>query len=328
MKPVTAVSDLMDLVHGYQRSMVLFTAVRLGVFDALAAGEAGARALGARMGADPVPLAILLDALAAQGLLEKEAGRYRNGGLASSFLVAGPGSKAFIIRHHADCWAGWSRLERRIRAGRIGPHPFRPGGYQENFIRGMDDNARERAVAVAAAFPLRAGCRLLDLGGGPGTYALAWAKRHPGALVTLFDTRPTLRVTRRILAEKGASRLIRLVGGDFLGDPIGGPYDFVWISQILHAFPPKECVALLRKARRSLAPGGRVAVQEFLLDEGKTSPPGPALFSVHMTAVTEAGRAYTSGEVAAMLRRAGLRRVERGGTDAAGVGILSARVGK
>jgi hypothetical protein len=107
-------------------------------------------------------------------------------------------------------------------------------------------------------------------------------------------------------------------------DPIGGPYDFVWISQILHAYSEEDCQKLLRRVRAALAPGGRVVVQEFLLSESKTSPPGPVFFSVHMVAVTERGRAYTAREIAAMMKAAGFRKIFADRTDPRGVGILRA----
>lgn len=165
---------------------------------------------------------------------------------------------------------------------------------------------------------------MLDLGGGPGTYAVAWAAASPDAVITLFDTPATLRVARKILREKGAEGRVRLVEGDFLVDPIGGPYDFVWISQILHAYSEGDCQTLLRRVRAALAPGGRVAAQEFLLSESKTSPPGPVFFSVHMVAVTGEGRAYTAREIAAMLKAAGFRKISADRPDPRGVGIVRA----
>ncbi len=323
MIPVKSLDDLMEAAHGYQRSMALFTALALGVFRALAGGGAGAAALARRVGAEPRRLAVLLDALTAFGLLRKTGSRYRNADVASSFLTDGPRSQASILLHQRDCWRDWSRLEETVRGGRKG----RPAGgdEHENFIRGMEDNARERAARVAAKFRLRPGERLLDLGGGPGTYAAEWARRYPGASVTLFDTRGTIRITRRILGEKGASGAVRLLEGDFLADGIGGPYDFIWISHILHAYSESDCRAILRKARRALAPGGRVAVQEFLLKKSRTEPPAPAFFSLHMVAVTEGGRAYTAGDIAAMMRASGIARPAALPPDPRGVGIVTGR---
>ena len=322
MIPVKSVDDLMETAHGYQRSMALFVALRLDLFSALAGGASDARALARRVSAAPRNLAILLNAMVAMGLLVKAGEKYRNTPLAGEFLSAGPRSKRSILLHHLDCWGEWAGLEKKIRGGKQGPQ--RPSDYQENFIRGMEDNARERAELVAGRIPLRAGERVLDLGGGPGTYAVRWAMRYPGVEITVFDTAETLRVTRTILREKGASGRVRLLEGDFLKDPLGGPYDLVWISQILHAYSEKECVAVLRKVRRALAQGGRVAVQEFLLKESKTAPPGPAFFSLHMAAVTDGGRAYTAREISSMLTSAGFRKAVADRPDPRGVGIVSA----
>jgi predicted O-methyltransferase YrrM len=324
MGPVRNVDDLLAVGHGYQRAMILFGALKLGVFRGLAAGECGASALARRVGADPGKLSILLDALAAQGLVGKKGNMYRNTQVARKLLLPGSRSMESILLHHLDGWGEWGRLTATIRAGRTSPRGAE-GNWDENFIRGMEENARERAVSVAGRIPLRRGDRVLDLGGGPGTYAVAWADACPGAEITVFDMPATLRVTRKILREKGADGRVRLVEGDFLKDLLGGPYDFVWISQILHAYSGPDCVKLLRRARSALVPGGRLAVQEFLLAEGKTSPPGPVFFSVHMVAVTEGGRAYTAREIAAMMKKAGFRNITVDRPDPRGVGILRAR---
>src|SRR5512139_4077058 len=322
MGPIRSVAKLMEVGHGYQRSMVLFAALKTGVFRALAEGPCGAPALARRIGADPGKLSVLLDALAALGLVSKSGGKYRNAGVARELLLPGPRSLESILLHHLDGWGDWGRLAATIRAGRR-PRLGAEGGYQENFIRGMEENARERAARVARAFPLGPGERVLDLGGGAATYAVAWADAYPGARITVFDTPGTLRVTRKILREKGAEGRVRLLEGDFLVDPTGGPYDFVWISQILHAFAEPDCRRLLRRARAALAPGGRAGVQEFLLDDGKVSPPGPVFFSVHMVAVTGGGRAYTAGEISGMMGKAGFRKISAGPKDARGVGVIT-----
>lgn len=323
MGPVRSLDDLMAVAHGYQRAMILFAALKLGVFRGLGDGGCGASDLARRVGADPGKLSVLLDALAAQGLVGKKGGIYRNARVARELLLPGPRSMESILLHHLDGWGEWGRLSATVRAGRT-PRSGAEGNWQENFIRGMEENARERAAAMAGRIPLRRGERVLDLGGGPGTYAVAWADAFPDAEITVFDSPATLRVARKILREKGEEGRVRLLEGDFLVDPVGGPYDFVWISQILHAYSEGDCKKLLRRARSALVPGGRVAVQEFLPAEGKTSPPGPVFFSVHMVAVTGVGRAYTAREIAAMMKAAGFRKISADRPDPRGVGILRA----
>src|SRR3989304_4506157 len=168
---VTTVDDLMEMAHGYQRSMVLLPAVDLGIFSALSEGPSDALRLARRVAADPPRPSLLLNALVGAGLLRKKGKTYRNGEIASRFLADGPLSKASILLHHLDCWPEWTTLSGKIRAGVKAPGKRK--GYQENFIRGMEDNARERAISVAKRFPLREGERVLALGGGPGTDAVA-----------------------------------------------------------------------------------------------------------------------------------------------------------
>src|SRR5512145_2029168 len=123
MGPVRSLDDLMEAAHGYQRSMALFAALKLGVFSALARGGGDAATAARRVGADPRRLAVLLDGLTAMGLLRKSGSLYRNGTLASSFLVDGPRSKSSILLHLRDCWRDWSRLEETVRGGRRGRPP-------------------------------------------------------------------------------------------------------------------------------------------------------------------------------------------------------------
>ena len=320
MKPVRNLDDLLALGSGYQKSMILFGSVRLGVFRGLADGPLGASSLAQKIGANPFRLEILLDALVALGLIHKTGGRYRLSAAAKEFLLPGERSREAILLHVMSCWSDWGNLVEKIRGGR--KKPGRESGFQENFIRGMGESSRERAHATVRKFPLKDGERLLDLGGGPGMYAAAWAKTYPGAEIFLFDLPETLRVTRKIIAEDGNVGRIRLLRGDFLKDSVGGPYDFVWISQILHAFAEKDCIGLLGKARDALAPGGKAAVQEFMVSEKKTSPPWPVFFSVHMVAVTQGGRTYTAKEIAAMMKKAGLRNIKAFPPDQGGIGIV------
>ena len=141
MGPVRNVEDLMAVGHGYQRAMILLAALKLGVFRGLAAGGCDASALARRVGADPRKLSILLDALAAQGLVGKRGEIYRNAEVAREHLLPGPRSMESILLHHLDGWGEWGRLSATVRSGRT-PRGGAEGNFQENFIRGMEENAR------------------------------------------------------------------------------------------------------------------------------------------------------------------------------------------
>src|SRR4030067_2957337 len=86
---VRTVDDLMEMAHGYQRSMVLFAAMDLGVFSALVGGPSDAASLARRLCADPRRLAILLNALVGGGLLGKRGKGHQNGEINTRIIAEG-----------------------------------------------------------------------------------------------------------------------------------------------------------------------------------------------------------------------------------------------
>jgi ubiquinone/menaquinone biosynthesis C-methylase UbiE len=175
----------------------------------------------------------------------------------------------------------------------------------------MDDVTLELAPQVAAQLDLGDARRLLDIGGGPGTYAQAFLTVHPQlAEVTIFDLPQTLSVAAERLEKFGRRTDVRLLAGDFHRDPFDTGYDAVWISQVLHSQNEAGCRMLVAKAAAALAPGGRLFVHEFLLDDSHCRPLTAALFAVHMLVMTAGGRTYSGTEVAAWMREAGLVAVE------------------
>jgi len=215
MGPVRDVDDLMAAGHGYQRAMILFAALKLGVFRGLAGRKCDASALARRVGADPGKLSILLDALAAQGLLAKKGKRYRNAKVARDHLLPGPRSMESILLHHLDGWGVWGRLSATVRAGRT-PRGGADGDWQENFIRGMEENSRERAAAVAERILLPIANRV---GGDQPELRAALAGSQIVGLATarhLIGLEPLARASRAELARALAPVIDHYLRGDWL----------------------------------------------------------------------------------------------------------------
>jgi ubiquinone/menaquinone biosynthesis C-methylase UbiE len=169
----------------------------------------------------------------------------------------------------------------------------------------MHNIALLRVRETVKALELRGIKTALDLGGGPGTYAIALAKR--GLDVTLYDMPETMRISR--LNAKQAGVKLRFRKGDFMVDEIGKGFDLVFISQIFHAYSEEDNVMLLEKCRTALNPGGRVAVQEALISDDKTRPLRGALFTVNMLVNTVGGRCYSPGEMKRWLKKTGFKHV-------------------
>jgi SAM-dependent methyltransferase len=144
---------------------------------------------------------------------------------------------------------------------------------------------------------------------------------------TVFDLPHVLPLTRQYIASEGLTDRVEARPGNYHTDDLGEGYDLVFLSAILHSNSPDENRTLIAKCARALNPGGRVAVQEFIVDEDRTAPPFAALFALNMLVGTAAGDTFTESEVAGWMADAGLSRVRRQDTDFGTTLILGHRDG-
>jgi len=225
------------------------------------------------------------------------------------------GYVGFIIRHHSHLVPAWGKLAEAVKTG----NPMRDisSSHTENevereaFLMGMFNVAVNQAETVAATLDLSGGKRLLDLGGGPGTYAVYFCKANPDLAATVFDKPTTEPIARNIVRRYGLEDRIDFIGGNFLEDALPEGYDVIWISQILHGDSPADAAKLVTKAGKALKPGGLLAIQDFLLDNDRSGPAHPALFGLNMLVGTAGGQAYTWAEVETMMRDAGVDSISR-----------------
>ncbi len=309
--------DLMDMVRGYQSSRVLLTAIELDVFSAV--GRAGATATPAAIAAalqtDPRATEILLNALVALGLLSKQDDVFANAPAAGRYLAAGsPDDARMALKHNLSLWTTWSPLTETVRAGRpAGTREMRDRGddWTEPFIAAMHRNAALRAPVVVQAVGVDGVGRLLDVGGGSGAYAIAFARANPRLEADVFDLETVAPIARRHIDEAGVGDRVRTRVGDLRTGPFGSEYDLVLLSAICHMLGPDENRDLLRRAAQALATGGRLVIQDQIMGADKTTPRSGAMFAVNMLTGTERGATYSEQEYTAWLHEAGLRDVRR-----------------
>ena len=303
--------DLMETIRGYQPSRVLLTAVELDLFSAIArtAGTATADRVAAELKTDPRATETLLNALVALGALTKTGRLFANTPVASRFLVAGsPDDARMALRHNLSLWATWSMLTECVCSGHAAARSdmgARGEDWTEPFIAAMHRNAALRAPVVVNAVGPEAVGRLLDVGGGSGAYAIAFARANPSLRADVFDLATVVRIAARHIVEAGVGDRVRTRIGDLRTDAFGSGYDMVLLSAICHMLGPDENRDLLRRAHQSLAPGGRVVIQDHVMDAGKTAPRSGALFAINMLVGTANGSTYSEEEYTAWLREAG-----------------------
>jgi SAM-dependent methyltransferase len=288
---------------GFRASRIILTANNLRVFENIGKGRT-ADDMASVLKTDPRATEILLDAVASLGLLRKSRGTYRLAPPAKRFLLPdSPWYQGDMLRHADTLWRTWSGLDDVVRTG----EPNRSGARRHDvFIRAMHNNAVLRVKALIDALDLRGVRTALDLGGGPGTYGIALAKR--GINVTLFDLPGTLEVAQKMIRQS-RTKNISFRSGDFHLDDIGSGYDLVLLSQVLHSNSETEAQVLLGRVFDALTPHGKVAIHEFTLNEDHASPVPGALFSVNMLVNTAGGRSYTRKEMKGWLTNTGFKKI-------------------
>lgn len=300
--------EVNELIRGFMSSRAVLTALELDVFTTVAEG-ASADMVAEKMHASRRGTEMLLNALAALKLLQKENGVFRNTPLSARFFSdTSPDSARQALLHMANLWRRWSGLTGSVRAGTPAPRS-EDERWTNAFIAAMDRNARERSHAVVKAVGTEGIHRILDLGGGSAAYSIAFAGANPAVTAEVLDVAEVVPLTRQYIQRAGLAARIQARVGDMLTDPLGEGFDLVLLSAICHMFSPEENRALYRRAHAALAPGGRLLVQDFILEPEKTAPRFGALFALNMLVATSGGSSYSEPEYAAWLAEADFRDV-------------------
>ncbi len=305
--------ELLSTSSAYWRGCTLQAAVRLNVFTGFSDSPLSGNELSKRLGSSEQATILLLDALAAMGLLTKEGEHYSNTSVAQQFLVESSADYlGHIILHHHHLLDGWAQLEKVIQTGKSPKRrSYGQDAERKSFIMGMFNLAMQIAPQLAVQIDLQGRKRFLDLGGGPGTYAIHFCKANHGLNAVIFDRPTTESFAQETVSQFDLNDRIAFLPGDFTTDPIaGGPYDVAWLSHILHSNPIDDCYRIVKKSVEAMESGGIILIHDFILDNSKDSPEFPALFSLNMLLADNGGRSYSQEEIADMLSSAGVGNIE------------------
>ena len=299
-QPKWSQEAIMGLSRAFMESRVLLTGAELDLFTLAAAAPLTAEQIAERIGAERRSLTIVLDALAAMGLLVKQNGAYRTEPSAARLLAAdSPDSILPIVQHNIDLWGRWGRLTGKVAGSRT------PDWSMRAFIGAMHAIARPLATRIVKLVNPAGARRLIDVGGGSGSYTLAFLEAVPQMQATIFDQPEVIEMARERVSAAGMLERVALVAGDFSRDSLPAGHDLALVSAIIHQNSPAENLALFRKVFAALDPGGRVVVRDHVLSPDRTQPRSGALFAVNMLVGTEGGNSYTEAEIRDALAGAG-----------------------
>jgi len=302
---------IVEMASAFYDSCVLFAASDLGIFKKLAElGEVDLETIISACRLDPRGGRLLLDACVAVGLCEKKGGRYRNSPEAAVFLVPGsPADLSGAIRYNRDVYSAWGKLREMVRTGKPVEKPeLHLGGDEERtrtFVLAMHHRALGIGQAVVPLLDLSGKKKILDVGGGPGTYSMLIGQAFPGVECIVLDLPEVVKIAAELVSKAGMSERIRTIKGDYhsLAFPAGN--DAVLFFGVLHQENEEAIRDLLRRAHDCLVPGGRVYVLDMMTDSSRARPKFSALFSLNMALTTERGWVFSDEDLARWLAEAG-----------------------
>ena len=316
MKPIETVRDISALTYGFIASKALFAALELDLFTRIAQGADTVSAIAQAVGIAPNRARTLLTALKTVGLVSEADARFANAPATSAFLVAGArGDFRDYVRvvNGGFLYEGLRHLGKALRGERVFPDKGLYEGivYSEGGVGGAAFSAAQHAGSLGPAHLMAKrteldGARsLLDVAGGSGAYTLAFLRQYPDLRATILDFPETMETAKRYVAEAGMSDRVRHVGGNAITTEWPGGQDVVLMSYLWSAVGASDIQVLARKAFAASAPGGRVLIHDFMVDDAHETPKFAAWYLLASMVDNPGAECLTPAFVEGALRDAG-----------------------
>lgn len=302
---------IVEMASLFYESCILFAASDLGVFAKLEeVGPADANKLASVLNLDERGARLLLDACVATDLLEKEGMIYKNTPESQAFLVPGsPGDLSGAIRYNRDVYPAWGRLKDFVMNGEpvekpeihLGQDPQRT----RTFVLAMHHRAMAIGRAVVPQLDL-AGCRkVLDVGGGPGTYSVLIAQASPDVTCIVLDLPEVVTIADELIRRQRMSTRVSTIAGNYREIEFPPANDMINFFGVLHQESVESIRRLFQKAYDALNPGGTVHIMDMMTDHTHTRPKFSALFAVNMALTTDNGWVFSDAQLKEWLLEAG-----------------------
>lgn len=302
--------DLIQLASRYWDSAVLNAAVALGLFPLLARSPASAADISRSLETAPHHTRALLDSLCGLGILTKSSQIYTiHPDLLPCLDPDSPDSLLAAFAFNADLFQLWARLPDCIRSGTpalpANPHLGSDPHRMRRFVEGMHSRAGIMARALLPALIPPPHSRILDVGGGPGTFTVKLLERDPTLTATVLDLPPVVHTAAELHAHNPAAARITFQGGDYHTAPFPETQNFILYCGALHQEPADGIHALFSRMKQALAPDGTLCVVDLMLSPDRTEPVYSALFDLNMMLMRPASHVYSTDELLSVLQDTG-----------------------
>lgn len=317
------------IMCGHTAFQLCWSAQRLKVFDLLSpAGGLTDESLRLSIALHERPFSILLTGLLALRLVERRAdGKLHNAEIVDQFLVRSTPENwvdALAWQGHIVYPGEQDLLSSLVNNTNVGLHRF-PAPGDHLYARLANDPALEKIFQdamvslssstprfFATAQPFVGRRRLVDLGGGDGSNAIAAVRAHPGLAATVFDQPTVCARARARIASAGFSDRVDTYPGDLFTTAFPSGYDAALMAHLATIWSPENNVRLMRRVYQALPSGGLLAVYGMFGNDDGTGPMSAALGSPYFLSIaTGEGMLHPISAVVGMLQVAGFASISR-----------------
>jgi hypothetical protein len=307
-------NTIRDFAAQFQKSRILLSGFELDIFTTIDKTGLTNGELASGLNLNEHACERLLNALVSLEFLTKENDLYLNTPDSYTFLSKKSPEYLGGLMHSNHLWNTWSNLTQVVKTG-IPANPseinVRGEEWLFSFISAMHDRAKKQAPQQVASIDLTGIHSILDIGGGSGAYAMEFVNKKPELHTAVFDLPNVVPITRHFIEQEGFSGKIKTFTGDYTTDELPSGFDVMFLSAIIHSNSLEVNQGLLTKCYNSLNKGGKIIIQDWIMNHDRTLPTAGAIFAINMLVGTESGDCFTEPEVTDMLLVAGFTNISR-----------------
>jgi hypothetical protein len=310
-------TQIWDSMLSLYNTHAIALALELQVFEAFDA-PMSVEELVSKTGYSTRGIKALLAMLKIRGLLDRHEGRYQLNNLSRTYMLKdSPYYWGPFFSWTSASLPNYKIYMENIRDGetkeeREAADGWESGEMDPEFARTITDYMHCHSIASAVGMSQTCDFsgvnKLLDVGGGSGCYAIAIANANTDMQATIMELKPVCAVAEDYIAKAGVSDRVDTKAVDMFREAWPEGYDAHFFANVFHDWSFETCAELAKKSYASLAPGGRICLQEMLLDEGEDNPAAPVAFSFLMTWGTK-GQQFTLDELRGILESAGFKNI-------------------